>query len=311
MRYPALTPGSWDVRLKVPVRRGKAVLTAPRRVVVEAESPAPAPSTSPDPMGATTIYVAGDIGLCPPSGTPDKTAALVDAAVIVPGDLAYPAGTATDFANCYDPYWGRLKDTTFPVPGNHEYASGASAYFAYFGTRVGSAAQPWYAVDLAGWRFYMLNSNCAAVAGCGVGSAQYEWLSAQLAAPQPRCTAAVWHHPRWSSGQHGPYAGVADLYALLARNSADVLLTGHEHNYERFAPMSAVGVVDPAGIRQFVVGTGGQTMRSFATTATGSQARLNDSTGVLRMELGQAGYSWDFVPTSAGAGTDSGADGCR
>ena len=323
VRFPTDTVGEWDFRLKV---RGAAkATTAPRRIVVRGAAPdpvVPTPPTSPPPTSPpstpppspepTTIYVAGDIGLCPSSGgKPDKTAAQVDAPVIVPGDLAYPNGTTSDFASCYDPFWGPLRDTTFPVPGNHEYASGATAYFAYFGDRVGALAQPWYALDLAGWRFYMLNSNCTAAGGCRVGSPQYTWLANQLSQPQPRCTVAVWHHPRWSSGQHGPYTGVSDLYALLAANGADLLLTGHEHNYERFAAMSAGGALDPAGIRQFVVGTGGQTMRSFASTAAGSQVRLNDSTGVLRMKLTADGYSWEFLPTTAGAGTDAGSDLCH
>jgi acid phosphatase type 7 len=321
VRFPTDTEGEWDFRLKV---RGAAKpTTAPRRIVVRGTAPdpvVPTPPTIPPPTSApstpspasTTIYVAGDIGLCPASGgKPDKTAAQVDAPVIAPGDLAYPNGTTSDFASCYDPYWGSLRDSTYPVPGNHEYNSGASAYFAYFGDRVGTLAQPWYSLDLGGWRFYMLNSNCTAAGGCRVGSPQYTWLTRQLAQQQPRCTAVVWHHPRWSSGQHGPYTGVSDLYALLAANGADLLLTGHEHNYERFAAMSAAGALDPAGIRQFVVGTGGQTMRSFASTAAGSQMRLNDSTGVLRMKLTADGYSWEFLPTTAGAGADTGSDLCH
>lgn len=325
VRFPAATEGEWDFRLKV---RGAAkATTVPRRIVVRAKAPDPAvPTPSPAPTSPsptttqtpspppqpTTVYVAGDIGLCPSfGGQPDKTAAQIDAPVIVPGDLAYPSGTASDFASCYDPFWGPLRNITYPVPGNHEYLSGATAYFAYFGDRVGTPAQPWYAMDLGGWRFYMLNSNCTAAGGCRVGSAQYTWLANQLAQQQPRCTAVVWHHPRWSSGQHGPYTGVSDMYALLAANGADLLLTGHEHNYERFAAMSAAGVVDPAGIRQFVVGTGGQTMRSFGSTAAGSQVRLNDSTGVLRMKLESDQYSWEFLPTTAGAGTDAGTDLCH
>lgn len=319
VHFPAAAEGQWDFRLKVRVRRSGPVTTAARRIVVRrveppTQPPAPPPAVLPPtpPPTPTTIYVAGDIGLCPAvGGTPDKTAAQVDAPVMVPGDLAYPSGTASDFASCYDPFWGSLKQNTYPVPGNHEYYSGALPYFAYFGDRVGTPAQPWYTVDLAGWRFYMLNSNCGSVGGCAVGSPQYTWLATQLAQQQPRCTAAVWHHPRWSSGQHGPYTGVSDLYSLLAGNGADLLLTGHEHNYERFAVMSARGAEDAAGMREFVVGTGGQTMRSFASTAPGSQVRLNDSTGVLRMKLSADAYSWEFLPTMPGAGTDAGSDSCH
>lgn len=306
VRFPVMTDGFHDFRLKVPATRTAAkTVTLARRVTVR-------PGRQPAP-GPAMVFVAGDIGLCPPAGSPDQTAALIDAGatVVVPGDLAYPAGTATDFADCYDPYYGSYRDRTLPVPGNHEYASGASAYFSYFGDRVGTRAAPWYAVDVGAWRFFMLNSNCESVRGCGVGSPQYRWLAGQLATPQPRCTAAVWHHPRWSSGQHGPYAGTTDLYTLLAERGADLLLTGHEHNYERFAPMSADGTVDPAGIRQFVVGTGGQTMRSFAATAPGSEVRLNSSAGVVKMRLAADGYSWQFLPTIPGSDMDSGSDACH
>ena len=310
VRFPVLTEGARDFRLKVPATRKSArTVTVARRITVRA----PDPSSSPAPQSAT-VFVAGDIGMCPPAGTPDRTAALIDTAtavVVVPGDLAYPAGTATDFATCYDPYYGAFRDVTLPVPGNHEYASGATAYFAYFGDRVGTQAAPWYAVTVGPWRFYMLNSNCGSVGGCGVDSPQYRWLAAQLASNPPQCTAAVWHHPRWSSGQHGPYAGTSDLYELLAAHGTDLLLTGHEHNYERFAPMAASGAADRAGIRQFVVGTGGQTMRSFASTAAGSEVRLNRSSGVLRMRLAAGDYTWEFLPTTPGSDTDYGTDTCH
>lgn len=280
-----------------------------------AEGPLPVPtSATPDPVVGETVFVAGDIGLSPSSGgAPDDTADLLDpdaTAVVVPGDLAYPNGTTSDFADNYDPYWGPFRAMTYPVPGNHEYNSGATAYFAYFGSRVGTLADPWYTVDIGSWRFFMLNSNCGAVGGCAQSDPQYDWLAAQLAQPLPACTAAVWHHPRWSSGQHGPYAGTADMYQLLADHGTDLLLTGHEHNYERFAAMSAAGAVDPAGIREFVVGTGGQTLRPFAGTAAGSQVRLNDSRGVLRMQLGEDAYSWQFLPTEPGGATDTGSDSC-
>lgn len=316
VKFPQAVEGQWQYRLKI---RGAGKVTSVRRVSVTAgtvPAPTPEPSASPEPTPPqpgqpTTVYVAGDIGLCPSAGgTPDKTAALVDAPVVVPGDLAYPSGTATDFATCYDPFWGRLKNQTYPVPGNHEYYSKATAYFAYFGDRVGTPARPWYAVDLGPWRFYMLNSNCSAVGGCGAGSPQYRWLVDQLSGPQPRCTAAVWHHPRWSSGQYGSDSQTADMYALLAANGAELLLSGHEHDYERFAPLTPDGAITTFGIRQFVVGTGGHTLRRFAATAPGSEARLNDSTGVLRMRLGAEDFSWDFLPTKAGARTDSGSAAC-
>jgi hypothetical protein len=259
--------------------------------------------------------VSGDIGLCPGlGGAPDQTAALIDGdagVVVEPGDIAYPNGTDSDFADCYDPYYGQFKDITYPVPGNHEYNSGATGYFNYFGSGVGSLAEPWYAVDIGGWRFLMLNSNCGLVGGCSAGSPQYLWLADELAGSLPECIAAVWHHPRWSSGSHGPYAGTQDLYALLADHGADLLLTGHEHDYERFAQMTAAETVDAGGIREFVVGTGGQSLRPFGSPATGSEIRLNDSRGVLRLDLGASDYTWEFLPTEAGGSTDSGSESCH
>ncbi len=257
------------------------------------------------------VYVTGDIGQC--GGAADETAALIDAAagpLVATGDLAYPSGTSTDFANCYDPYYGHLKSVTFPVPGNHEYYSGGSAYFDYFGSRVGTVGQPWYVVDIAGWRFYMLNSNCDEVGGCGVSSAQYTWLEEQLRHIQPACTAAVWHHPRWSSGVHGPDPSTAPLYALLADRGTDLLLTGHEHNYERFTRLDASGTADPAGIIEFVVGTGGQALREIPGLAAGSQARLADSHGVLRLTLRTSEFDWRFLPTDPQGGTDAGSERC-
>lgn len=286
IRPPAT--GHWRYRLVVPATSARTVV---KRVRV-----------------AQRIYVAGDVGLCPPAGSPDKTAALISdlGPVIVPGDLAYPQGRPEDFASCYDPYWGRFKERTYPVPGNHEYYSGARGYFGYFGERV----RPWYSLDIAGWRFYMLNSNCEEVGGCGPGSVQHAWLAEQLRTPQPVCTAAVWHHPRWSSGEHGPYAGVAPLYSLLAKAGTDVLLTGHDHDYERFARLAADGSRDRRGIRQFVVGTGGQTLRDFKTTARGSQVRLNASPGVLELDLQDGDYRWRFRPVKPGTPGDSGASRC-
>ena len=300
VRFPAPEEGAWKYRLKARPSGGAGVArTKSRRVNT-----------------GKRIFVVGDIGYC--EGAPDQTAALIRGRrgkVVVPGDVAYPSGTDSDFANCYDPAYGSLRSRTFPVPGNHDYYSGGDGYFNYFGSRVGTKATPWYTVKIGAWQFYMLNSNCDAVGGCDAGSAQYAWLQSQIAADAASgvgmCTAAVWHHPVWSSGSHGNDDQTVPLLQLLTAHRTDLLLTGHEHSYERFTPLSANGTADVDGIREFVVGTGGAGLRGFNAPEPGSEARLSDSHGVLRMNLTSDGYNWQFLPTQSGVGTDSGAANCR
>ena len=226
------------------------------------------------------------------------------------GDLAYPDGTAADFRNCYDPAYGRHKDRTWPVPGNHEYNSGGQAYFDYFGGRVGTPAQPWYSLDVGAWHFVMLNSNCAVVGGCGTGSAQYTWLQQDLAEHPGQCLAAVWHHPNYVSGAYGTNTITSAFWQLLQSRGADLVLSGHQHSYERFARMNESGQSDDLGIRQFVVGTGGAALYGFASVHPQSQYQQTNSHGLLRLDLAPTGYSWQFVPTRSDVGGDSGADTC-
>ena len=320
LTYSAAEEGSWLFRAFVQSdRTGRGARTAKRRV--DAVIPEPVgvplaelavPPPPPPQTRGTTIAVTGDVGAC--GGSQDKTAAIIDhidGPLIVPGDVAYPDGSAADFANCYDPFFGRFRDRTFPVPGNHEYRTpAAGGYFDYFGARVGDAVDPWYSVDIGAWRFYMLNSNCDEV-GCSQGGKQYEWLAGELAKPQPMCTAAVWHHPRWTSGKSGSDPTTADLYQLMYSAGGELVLTGHQHHYERFAPLSPEGVLDGNGMRQFVVGTGGQTLRSFGPETPGSEVRMRDSHGVLRMELGPSGYQWMFLPAEPWGQVDTGWGLCH
>ncbi len=312
--------GVWWFRVRVPAdAKGRQAKSAKRKITIEYPEPegialrkanrAPRP---PAGTAGTTVAVTADIGDC--GDDQFKTAQLInwiDGPLIIPGDLAYPSGTPQEFAECYDPFYGPFKPRTYPVPGNHEYNTAAFGYFDYFGTRVGSAETPWYSVDIGSWRFYMLNSNCEEV-GCEADGEQHQWLAAQLAQPQPKCTAAVWHHPRWTSARNGPHEEMADLFQLLYDAGGDLVLSGHQHQYERFVPLSPSGAEDPAGVRQFVVGTGGQRLRNFGAEVTpGSVIRTNDSPGVLRMELGPAGYRWAFLPTEPLGTTDSGWDLCH
>jgi len=265
------------------------------------------------PPADPVLVGAGDIATCGLPGAA-RTAALLDGIagrVFAAGDLAYPTGTATQFRDCYGRTWGRWRLRTSPAPGNHEYrTAGAAPYFAYFGARAGSAGRGWYAYDMGTWRIYTLNANCDMV-DCAADSEQVRWLTADLAANPRACVAAVWHQPLFSSGNHGGSATVRPLWDALAAADADVVLNGHDHDYERFDPQTATGAADPAGIREFVVGTGGGTLRSFKTISANSAVRNAGTFGVLRLTLRAGGYDWLFVPASGGTFTDSGSADCH
>jgi hypothetical protein len=234
------------------------------------------------------------------------------AAVLVLGDIQYEDGAYGEFLASYDPSWGRVKSITKPVPGNHEYRSaGAAGYFRYFGAAARDPTKGYYSFDLGGWHLVALNSNCSAVGGCGAGSPQEEWLRADLAAHRPLCTLAYWHHPRFSSGLHGSDSTYEAFWQALHDADADVVLVGHDHDYERFAPQDASGGLDGArGIREFVVGTGGKSLRAFRNVRANSEVRDRSSMGVLELKLGAAGYGWRFRP-AVGSFTDSGSAACH
>jgi hypothetical protein len=200
------------------------------------------------------------------------------------------------------------------VPGNHEYLTDqAAGYFAYFGGRAGPKGKGWYSFDLGSWHLIALNSNCWHVGGCQPGSEQERWLRADLAAHPGRCTLAYWHHARFSSGvENGSSDQVAGLWQTLYEGGVDVALAGHEHNYERFAPLNASGQVDRArGVRQFVVGTGGRSHYRFGDPLTGSEVRDSTTFGVLTLQLADQGYRWRFLPAGDGGFNESGSDTCR
>jgi hypothetical protein len=234
------------------------------------------------------------------------------AAVLVLGDIQYEDGAYSKFLDSYEPSWGRVKSITKPVPGNHEYRDGGAAgYFRYFGAAAGDPAKGYYSFDLAGWHLVALNSNCSAVGGCGAGSPQEEWLRADLAAHRAFCTLAYWHHPRFSSGLHGSDSTYEAFWQALHGANADVVLVGHDHGYERFAPQDASGSLDRArGIREFVVGTGGRSLRVFVNVRDNSEARDVSSFGVLELKLGVAAYGWRFRP-AVGPYLDRGSAACH
>ena len=215
-----------------------------------------------------------------------------------------------------------MKAITRPAPGNHEYQTGggtncdtsgnAAGYYGYFGPAAGDPAKGYYSYDLGDWHLVALNSECGKAQGCGAGSPQEQWLRADLAAHEHACTLAYWHRPLFSSGEHRGFADVRPLWQALYDAGADVVLSGHDHDYERFAPQTAAGAADAArGIRLFVVGTGGRHLRAFGATAANSQVRDSTSFGVLRLTLRPTSYDWQFVPAAGSAFTDSGSTACH
>jgi hypothetical protein len=302
------------------------------------------PAAPPVPTGpdVVTVVAAGDIACDPDSSsfaggegngvdcamkaTSDLALGLDPDAVLVLGDLQYDCGGYQAFLESYDPSWGRLKALTHPVPGNHEYeeASGsgsgagtdcstapdAAGYFRYFGAAAGTPGQGWYSFDVGAWHMIALNSNCPHIGGCGGNTPQGQWLAADLAANDSRCTLAYWHYPRFSSGSHGNSSSVTRMWEMLDAAGVDVVLAGHDHDYERFAPLDPAQQLDPDGIRSFVVGTGGRKPRPFPNEEAGSEVRIGDSFGVLELALGAESYGWEFLPTSGGAPLDEGTGAC-
>lgn len=260
-----------------------------------------------------TMIGAGDIAAC--TDVDDEgTAALVEAVegiVFTTGDNVYPDGSAANFTNCYEPSWGAFKERTRPVVGNHEYLNnpGAAPYFAYFGDNAGPPGLGWYRYDAGTWRIYALTSECGPSSTCA--AAQLEWLSRDLAAEPHLCVAALWHRPRFSTGGHGNSTRMANVLQLLHDNGADVVITGHDHGYQRFAPSNADGEADPlTGIRQFVAGMGGAGLYQFASDHPLIETRDNTTHGVLRLDLAPGSYTWEFMG-SDGPYTDGGGGTCH
>jgi hypothetical protein len=252
---------------------------------------------------------AGDIAICGSSATA-ATASLLDSiggTVFTAGDNAYLEGTAQQFRDCYDPTWGRHKDRTRPAPGNHEYASSpvAAPYFEYFGLAAGPPGLGYYSFDLGPWHAISLNSNI----GYGQGSAQIQWLRADLGSSQAKCTLAYWHHPRFTSGSHGDHPEMREFWRLLYAAGVEIVVNGHDHMYERFGPQDPDGFPDPVrGIRQFIVGTGGAPLYHVAAVKPNSEVIVT-SFGVLKLTLEQTSYRWEFIAVS-GRG-DSGTGMCH
>ena len=319
---PTPTPTASDEPTPTDDPTSKAPTAAPT-----SETPTSDPSTS-AAADEAVLVAAGDLACDPASGafnggqgtrTECRQMAVSDLVVAdegmtafaALGDLQYADGTSSAFRTSYDPSYGRVLDRTIPVVGNHEYQTrDATGYFAYFGARAGDPAKGYYSTDVGPWHVVVLNSNCGEV-GCDAGSAQEQWLRADLAANPAMCTVALMHHPRYSSGEHGDNGFVADLWDTLQQGGADLVLAGHDHDYERFAPMDSSGRLDPQGMREFVVGTGGKGNRGFGSIRANSEAHDSSSFGILRLTLRADGYAWQFVSALGGSNSDAGSASCR
>lgn len=277
-----------------------------------------------------TIGAAGDIACGPANSAYNSGRGTADAcrqkatsdllkrlpsldAVLALGDTQYCCGERGAFQQAYDPTWGRLKDITYPVVGNHEYDTpGAAGYFEYFGDRAGPSGKGYYSFDLGSWHFVALNSQCDEVEGCKEHSPQGRWLKADLMAHHSECTLAFWHNPRFSSGPHGNNGSYTYFWRLLYEADADVILVGHDHIYERFAPQSPQAVLDNnRGIRQFTVGTGGGSHYRIVAVQPNSEVRNNTAFGILQLTLRPRSYDWKFISAPPQTFTDSGTEVCH
>jgi hypothetical protein len=242
------------------------------------------------------------------------------AAVLPLGDNQYETASYNAFLQSFDPSWGRVKTLMRPALGNHEYqTAGAAGYFDYFdgpGSPSGPAGERgkgYYSFDVGSWHLVALNSNCAKVGGCGTGSSQEQWLRADLAAHPASCTLAYWHHPRYTSGtvEGGDATFMTAFWKDLYDAGAEVVLAGHQHNYERFAPQDAKGKASTRGVRGFVVGTGGKSLHTFGKIHSNSQVRSAGTYGVLKLALHASSYDWQFMPEAGASFTDAGHQDCH
>ena len=266
----------------------------------------------------SVVMVAGDIACSPNEPTTPKAChhqqtsdLLIEHKpdkVLTTGDNQYETGRLSDFRASYDKTWGRVFDITKPTPGNHEYKrEGAQGYFNYFGARARPGRNGYYSFDVEGWHLIALNSNIST----RKSSRQVEWLRRDLTSNPDDCTLAYWHHPLYSSGEHGNSLKVRPFWKALKAADAELIVNGHDHDYERFAPQNAYGKRRSGGIREFVVGNGGRSLRPFANIKPHSRVRDATTFGVLKLTLRPGEYEWEFVPETGGTFTDTGQADCR
>jgi alkaline phosphatase len=300
--------------------RSRPTIGLSRAIAIGALACVASAASPPADASAFTVTIAGDIATCEGDGD-SKTAAIVrrqPGIVMTAGDNAYESGTPRQFRRCYHPTWGQFRARTRPALGNHDWQTeGAAGYFRYFGKRAGPAGRGYYSFKTGGWRIYVLDTTrCQRGrndrSGCGRSSGQYRWLKRHLAAHPSRCTLVVGHHPRFSSGVGGNNEKVAPLLWLLYRAGAELVINGHDHNYERFAPARPDGTTDLRhGMRQIIAGAGGARLTPFRKAPrSNSVHRTNASHGVLRLGLGRGHYSWQYLRTDGRPG-DRGKGTCH
>jgi hypothetical protein len=289
------------------------------------ESPSPSrpptaqpwtPTASPSPEPVTILVGAGDICRADYISRARATATLVqseieanpETIVFTLGDSSNELGTAAQYRDCFDKTWGAFKDRIRPVAGNHDqYTDNGAPYYAYFGDAAGPAGKGYYSYDPDPyWHVIVLNAICWKVGGCGKSSPQNRWLAADLAASRGKHIVAMWHVPSFSSGGHGNTATYRGWWDALYAAGAEMVLSGHDHDYERFAPQSPAGVKDSKGIRQFVAGTGGAAHSPILFVRSNSQVRNSLTYGVLELTLKPHSYAWRFLPVAGSSFTDSG-----
>jgi hypothetical protein len=264
--------------------------------------PSPLPSAA--PSGSEVLLAVGDVASCysPADDAVADLASRLPGTIALLGDTAYESGTTHEYLDCFDPAWGPVKSRIRPATGNHEYQTkGASGYFDYFGAVAGSRDQGWYSYDLGAWHIVVLNSNCRKVS-CSADGDQVAWLEADLAAHPSDCLLGYWHYARWSSGRHGSQDLMDPFWQVMRDHGADIVLNGHDHDYER---------IQADGIREFVVGTGGKSHYPFPNDPLPTTEVRNDSTyGLLWLTLGDGTYQWQFLGLGDTGFTDSGNGVC-
>jgi len=306
----------WAVAFSGGATRGQEATSRPKPA---AKSHSARPTKK--PRDIAILVGAGDIAGCFDLSGAEATAKLIDkipGTVFAAGDLAYQLGTYEEFQKCYDPTWGRFKARTRPAPGNHEYnGSNVNGYFRYWGKQAGEPGKGYYSYDLGAWHIVVLNTNCGVteLGGCGQGSPEESWLKQDLAAHPNACVLAYGHHALFSSGLLAKHAEHPELRAFwqdLYDAHADLVLAGHEHSYERFAPQNPEGNPDPEhGIREIVAGTGGRSHTPLGFAKPNSEARDDRTYGVLKLTLSPGKYRWEFVPVVGGKFRDSGTGSCH